>query len=114
MVDPDVKCDQCPRTFHTVSHMRAHHGSVHRRRHVFACGACGVTYAKRETVRRHAAAAQGTHGGKLSRWGSGQHMLTRVCNSGLTSEMQQPTLEPRGPAQSALYDDTACNTWRGI
>ncbi|CAG9107102.1 unnamed protein product [Plutella xylostella] len=48
------------------------------------------------------------------RWGSGQHMLTRVCNSGLTSEMQQPTLEPRGPAQSALYDDTACNTWRGI
>ncbi|CAG9102057.1 unnamed protein product [Plutella xylostella] len=27
---------------------------------------------------------------------------------------QQPTLEPRGPAQSALYDDTACNTWRGI
>ncbi|CAG9110993.1 unnamed protein product [Plutella xylostella] len=49
-----------------------------------------------------------------SRWGSGQHMLTRVCNSGLTSEMQQPTLEPRGPAQSALYDDTACNTWRGI
>ncbi|CAG9136181.1 unnamed protein product [Plutella xylostella] len=48
------------------------------------------------------------------RWGSGQHMLTRACNSGLTSEMQQPTLEPRGPAQSALYDDTTCNTWRGI
>ncbi|CAG9136308.1 unnamed protein product [Plutella xylostella] len=48
------------------------------------------------------------------RWGSDQHMLTRVCNSGLTSEMQQPTLEPRGPAQSAPYDDTACNTWRGI
>ncbi|CAG9133825.1 unnamed protein product [Plutella xylostella] len=51
---------------------------------------------------------------KSGRWGSGQHMLTRVCNSGLTSEMQQPTLEPRGPAQSALYNDTACNTWRGI
>ncbi|CAG9105920.1 unnamed protein product [Plutella xylostella] len=49
--------------------------------------------------------------GTTCRWGSGQHMLTRVCNSGLTSEMQQPTLEPRGPAQSALYDDTACNTW---
>ncbi|CAG9137107.1 unnamed protein product [Plutella xylostella] len=48
------------------------------------------------------------------RWGSGQHMLTRVCNSGLTSEMQQPILEPRGHAQSAPYDDTACNTWRGI
>ncbi|CAG9105688.1 unnamed protein product [Plutella xylostella] len=48
------------------------------------------------------------------RWGSGQHMLTRVCNSGLTSEMQQPTLEPLGPAQSAPYDDTACNNWRGI
>ncbi|CAG9137897.1 unnamed protein product [Plutella xylostella] len=52
--------------------------------------------------------------GKNIEPGSGQHMLTRVCNSGLTSEMQQPTLEPRGPAQSALYDDTACNTWRGI
>ncbi|XP_037966681.2 zinc finger protein 37 isoform X1 [Plutella xylostella] len=63
-MEKSVKCDQCPRTFHTVGHMRAHHGSVHRRRHVFACGACGVTYAKRETVRRHAAAAHGTHGGE--------------------------------------------------